>query len=675
MQKAVERLNKNWPEETWTLTAGTISMGPSGQLTDSLEPALTRTATHIVRTFANRMRWTLIEPIGQFCPKSFGISCCPPGPVFRVYKCELRATLQHDAAFHFVQQLEQGQVIHLFQQSGLQLHWSETQTGAVQLKVQYESSCNGTYLEDDFLACLFQAYCSESSRQFTITHPGPLVPASIRLVNKCKVNFETPRAIQVSDLQSLWEMACRWVGRSPEIRWICGARNRTLTCPIGDCIHQGKIMFYHVVRLHGGGHKQDKVVETKTQLASWMALERIKVDDTMRIIETLHSKAGLPQLQHILGIQVADRWNALELLCRKVDEPLPVPHKGPPIPKTKPSKIVSSAPDSIQAAAIFLRPGYFITPDEQPAQVLRSVAPRATGVVLADFADVQSWLQNQTKISADALGLIIPGKRSANTVRQGVEVKVPVADAQQRQFLISATMYQLGEQEIGTASSSGDKVDTDGEDFAENIWSELLLNPVRITRRLLTEAGWNAGLSKVWGRAFLSNHVKVQSEKCDVIAFQATINSEDEGELLTHSGVAGPYITSRDPHGRPCNKYRVLWLPDSKSDLQVRAASMNAFGLVKSKTGLGIRVLADEYVKRYEALHPGKSAPAHVPVRFRYRLEQIPQGIQTTGLQSWATSLNWAIKIQKWNGPRNHWCRTSSSSRCPGDKWRAGNTA
>ena len=79
---------------------------------------------------------------------------------------------------------------------------------------------------------------------------------------------------------------------------------------------------------------------------------------------------------------------------------------------------------------------------------------------------------------------------------------------------------------------------------------------------------------------------------------------------------------------------------------------MNAFGLVKSKTGLGIRVLADEYVKRYEALHPGKSAPAHVPVRFRYRLEQIPQGIQTTGLQSWATSLNWAIKIQKWNGPR-----------------------
>ena len=104
-------------------------------------------------------------------------------------------------------------------------------------------------------------------------------------------------------------------------------------------------MFYHVVRLHGGGHKQDKVVETKTQLASWMALEGIKVDDTMRIIETLHSKAGLPQLQHILGIQVADRWNALELLCRKVDEPLPVPHKGPPIPKTKPSKIVSSAPD------------------------------------------------------------------------------------------------------------------------------------------------------------------------------------------------------------------------------------------------------------------------------------------------------------------------------------------
>ena len=70
MQKAVERLNKNWPEETWTLTAGTISMGPSGQLTDSLEPALTRTATHIVRTFANHMRWTLIEPIGQFCPKS-----------------------------------------------------------------------------------------------------------------------------------------------------------------------------------------------------------------------------------------------------------------------------------------------------------------------------------------------------------------------------------------------------------------------------------------------------------------------------------------------------------------------------------------------------------------------------------------------------------------------------
>ena len=346
MQKAVERLNKNWPEETWTLTAGTISMGPSGQLTDCLELALTRTATHIVRTFANRMRWTLIEPIGQFCPKSLGISCCPPGPLFRVYKCELRATLQHDAAFHFVQQLEQGQVIHLFQQSGLQLHWSETQTGEVQLKVQYESSFSGTHLEDDFLACLFRAYCSESSRQWTITHPGPLVPASIRLVNKCKVNFEMPCTIQVSDLQSLWEMACRWVGRSPEIRWICGARNRTLTCPIVDCIHQGKIMFYHVVRLHGGGRKQDKVVETKTQLASWMALEGIKVEETMRIIETLHSKAGLPQLQHILGIQVADRWNALELLCRKVDEPLPVPHKGPPIPKTKPSKIVSSAPDT-----------------------------------------------------------------------------------------------------------------------------------------------------------------------------------------------------------------------------------------------------------------------------------------------------------------------------------------
>ena len=205
MQKAVARLNKNWPEEIWTLTAGTVSMGPSGQLADRLEPAQTRTATHIVRTFASHKRWTLIEPIGQFSPRSLGISCCPPGPLFQVYKCELRATLQHDAAFYFVQQLAQGQAIHLLQQSGLQLHWSETQTGTVRLKVQYESSCNGIYLEDDFLACLFKAYCSESSRQWTTARPGPLVPASIRMVNTCKVNLEMPRTIQVSGLQSLWE--------------------------------------------------------------------------------------------------------------------------------------------------------------------------------------------------------------------------------------------------------------------------------------------------------------------------------------------------------------------------------------------------------------------------------------------------------------------------------------
>ena len=593
----------------------------------------TRTATHIVRTVVSQMRWTLIEPIGQFESSLLGISCCPPGPLFQAHKAELRATLQHDAAFHFVQQLEQGQAIHLLQKFGLQLYWSEAQTGTVRLKVQHASTRNGADLSNDFLACLFQAYCSESARRWASSHAGPLVPVSIRMVNKCKVNFAAPHTIFVADLQSLWEMSCRWVGQSPEIRWICGARSRTQICPLSECIHQGKITFFQVMRLHGGGHKQDKVVETKTQLASWMALEGIKVDDTMRLIETLHSKAGLPQLQHLLGVNAADRWNTFKSLCRKIDEPIPVPHKGPPIPKLKPSKIVSSAPDTIQAAAVFLRPGYFITPDDHPAQILRSVAPRTTGVVLADFSDVQSWLQNQTKISADALGLLIPGKHTANTVREGTEVKVPVADAQQRQFLISATMYQLGEQDIGTAASSGDKVDTDGEihvsfylykeDFAANIWSELLQNPVRITRRLLTEAGWNAGLSKVWGRSFLCNHVKVPAEKCDVIAFQATIKSEDENGLLTHSGVAGPYITSRDPQGRPCNKYRVLWLPDAKPDIQVKAASMNAFGLVRSKTGLGIRVLAEEYVKRYEDLHPGKSAPAHVPVRFRYRLEHL----------------------------------------------------
>ena len=169
---------------------------------------------------------------------------------------------------------------------------------------------------------------------------------------------------------------------------------------------------------------------------------------------------------------------------------------------------------------------------------------------------------------------------------------------------------------------------------------------------LLRDLGWTADFSKVWGRRYLNNDVQVKPDAVECISFRVMIPAEAEEEMLRLSGAKGLYTISFEGEGKPKKQYKIVWVPGTKQDLLVRSASVQSHGVIRNKSGFGLRVNRENYESVFKG--PGDEIPEEFDAQYKWKIESLPLGGGGTsdGLRDWAVSIGWPIKPLKFLGPR-----------------------
>ena len=173
---------------------------------------------------------------------------------------------------------------------------------------------------------------------------------------------------------------------------------------------------------------------------------------------------------------------------------------------------------------------------------------------------------------------------------------------------------------------------------------KIAANPVRESRGLLRDLGWTANFSKVWGRRYLRNDVQVKPDAAEYISFRVMIPAETEEEMLKLSGAKGLYTISFEGEGKPKKQHKIVWVAGSKQDLLVRSASVQSHGVVRNKSGVGLRVNRENYESAFKGLRPGDVIPEEFDVQYKWKIESLPFGTTGEGLRDWAVSIGWPIK-------------------------------
>ena len=317
---------------------------------------------------------------------------------------------------------------------------------------------------------------------------------------------------------------------------------------------------------------------------------------------------------------------------------------------------------TLDIANTAIEPGFFTAGDDKPATILKHVVVKGTGICLMNAEEAQQWLQEIAPISGDPLAVLIPADQGIHAERPHQEITVPMRDPQGRAVLVATKMYQLGQTDVKIAEMQSKKIDLQTEshmliciykdEFKQDEWEKIAANPVRESRGLLRDLGWTANFSKVWGRRYLRNDVQVKPDAAEYISFRVMIPAETEEEMLKLSGAKGLYTISFEGEGKPKKQYKIVWVAGSKQDLLVRSASVQSHGVVRNKSGVGLRVNRETFESAFKGLRPGDEIPEEFDVQYKWKIESLPFETTSEGLRDWAVSIGWPIKPLKFLGPR-----------------------
>ncbi len=186
-------------------------------------------------------------------------------------------------------------------------------------------------------------------------------------------------------------------------------------------------------------------------------------------------------------------------------------------------------------------------------------------------------------------------------------------------------------------------------DFDEAMWTRLTTSPVKTTKDLLTLEGFQGMMGKPWARTFQDKGVTVTASMATSIQFHCEITKEARfTAMLRRSGFNRIFMTPKDETGKASPQWRVIWLDGTTLQIEAKTTNISGVaGLVQGKKSRGIRIETSNFAAAWEKLRPGQDAPDTRTMKYQFRLQPIPMGIDSSILQSWGEAIGWTIKPVK----------------------------
>ena len=299
---------------------------------------------------------------------------------------------------------------------------------------------------------------------------------------------------------------------------------------------------------------------------------------------------------------------------------------------------------------------FFKTEAGTHPSTIAKITHGATGVALVTEREAEILLQNQDYMSTEELAALVVGTAFGATGKFPIqEVEIPCRNQDDRRILLKAQMINLGAKQISLfGEDSKIKVDElDGIILAAEIirkevpqWEEVLEGPLKYIKKqipTLEEATFAS-----WGRKFFLQGKPTTDTKNAETCFILLRIKRDYRDATLRTMAQGIYIAPRSADNGADPSFKVVWFADRPtSELAVLANSEpQAFGLVRSKSGYGIRVKVDDFSRlKQQKWQPGwqplADTPYHLMMNRYFEVQNLPLSCSKVEVQKFLNQISW----------------------------------
>ena len=176
-------------------------------------------------------------------------------------------------------------------------------------------------------------------------------------------------------------------------------------------------------------------------------------------------------------------------------------------------------------------------------------------------------------------------------------------------------------------------------------WDQVMDNPLRFIWKSIEKS--QSRILSTWSRKFFNNRVETKPANATTFHCFAKALKDDVIQILVQSGLEGIFITPKAEDGSPDGNYRIVWLEtnDRGKAIALSRSIADVLGVVRGKTNLGLRVLADHYTATRQAVEPGwensMKIRFHVRVTHRFVVSPLSVEVDREALQKILDAFAW----------------------------------
>ena len=210
-----------------------------------------------------------------------------------------------------------------------------------------------------------------------------------------------------------------------------------------------------------------------------------------------------------------------------------------------------------------------------------------------------------------------------------------VSVATEAKVLLAGCLRNFGGRKIRSAHSTQAEVQLSdvtccqflvfADELDAHAWKVCAETPVRFVVEALRNCGLTSVFTTPWGRSFSSQGRPSLPATAECMSFQARVDSQVLTELLRQSGQSSFYVNPRNWDKTPHSHYAVVWTGPNRVDAVTAAIKVpEQLGIVRSRSGFGMRVPEASFAKVYASLKPGTEPPTRVQVTKLFRVGPVP---------------------------------------------------
>ena len=443
---------------------------------------------------------------------------------------------------------------------------------------------------------------------------------------------------------------------------------------ISETQHRQAILLHAVPELTGGGpSKQQQRSIQQSAVASVLLDHGYELSWVSKTVEILVNKFGLPKIQSITSLPMGSaKLRALTALCEEASIVIPKPTAPTSQAKISAASWNNSKKRSgdmpIDPCDFTLVKGFFLNQDSTPCEQLSSLRAQCNGVILVTPEQAAPWIQEGQKLSADELGMIVLGKIGISKAFDVQDVTFPCTNPDGQRVLLTGQMFQLGAKEVTFQKGDPKQVAHEDaqlvaitlfkQDWNSDDWNDVVHSTIPFIRNQLQQYGLELPLA-IWGKSMRNGKASASPLQATSLQVHATFTSSKIDKILQRSGFNKIFLTPKQPDGRLCSTFKIIWIEGDICKVSALSAQCTAcLGMIRGKTSLGLRFKDADFASAWSVLNPNMPLPAKTSGDQVYKIEGLPFGCTGDMIQTWAKAIKWDCMPFRAMGPQSWLVKT-----------------